>query len=63
MVDDVFEELVGNKPFIETCNFLRSHALSYDQQIKEKATRQVNATSRPSSSNKKRKIKYRLNKS
>ena len=28
MVDTVFEQLVRNKSFIETCNFLRSHATS-----------------------------------
>jgi hypothetical protein len=44
MVDTVFEELVRNKSFIETCNFLRSHAIRHDQQNKEKATRQVNIT-------------------
>jgi hypothetical protein len=60
MVDTVFEELIRNKSIIETCNFLRSHAVRHDQQTKEKATRQVNATSQPSSSNKKVKTKQVL---
>jgi hypothetical protein len=29
MLDKVFEELIRNKSFIETCNFLRSHDVSY----------------------------------
>jgi hypothetical protein len=37
MVDTVFEELVIDKSFIKTCNFLRSHAIRLDQQYKEKA--------------------------
>jgi hypothetical protein len=60
MVDTVFEELVRSKSFIETCNFLRSHAVCHDQQTKEKATRQVNATSQPSNSKKKDKTKQVL---
>jgi hypothetical protein len=60
MMDTVFEELVRNKTFIETCNFLRSHAVCHDQQNKEKATRQVNTTSQPSTSNKKYKTKQVL---
>jgi hypothetical protein len=39
LVDKVFEELVSDKSFIETCNLLRSHAIRLDQQDKEKATR------------------------
>jgi hypothetical protein len=35
----VFEELVNYESFIETCDFLRSHAIRLDQQYKEKATR------------------------
>jgi hypothetical protein len=42
-VDAIFEELVRNKSFSESCNFLRSHAVPHDNQNKEKATRQVNA--------------------
>jgi hypothetical protein len=53
MVDTVLEELVRNKSFIETCNFLRSHAVRHDQHTKDKSTRQVNATSQSSISNKK----------
>jgi hypothetical protein len=37
----VFEELVSDKSFIETCNFLRSHAIRLDQKYKEKAARQI----------------------
>jgi hypothetical protein len=32
LVDTVFEELVSDKSFIETCNFLRSHAIRFNQQ-------------------------------
>jgi hypothetical protein len=50
MIDTVFEELVRNKSCIETCNFFRSHAVHHDQQTKDKATRQVNATSQSTTS-------------
>jgi hypothetical protein len=30
LVDTAFEELVSDKSFIETCNFLRSHAIRLD---------------------------------
>jgi hypothetical protein len=36
LVDTVFEELVSDKSFIETFNFLRSHAIRLDQQYREK---------------------------
>ena len=39
MVNTVFEALVSDKPFTETCNFLRSHAIRHDQQAKEKGAR------------------------
>jgi hypothetical protein len=45
LVDTVFEELVSDKSFIETCNFLRSHAIRLDQQYKEKAARQIHNAS------------------
>jgi hypothetical protein len=32
LVDTAFGELVSGKSFIETCNFLRSHAIRLDQQ-------------------------------
>jgi hypothetical protein len=60
MVDTVFEELVRNKPFIENCNFLRSNAVRHDQQTKEKATRQIIATSQQFCSNKEDKTKQVL---
>jgi hypothetical protein len=60
MVDTVFEELVRNKSFIGTCNFLRSNSVRHDQQTKEKATSQGNAISQPSNSNKKDKAKQVL---
>jgi hypothetical protein len=41
LVDTIFEELVSDKSFIETCNFLRSHAIRLDHQYKEKAARQI----------------------
>jgi hypothetical protein len=45
MVDTVFEALVDDKSFLETCNFLRSHAIRHYQQNKEKNARQINSTS------------------
>jgi hypothetical protein len=45
LVDTVFEELVSDKSFIETCIILRSHAIRLDQQYKEKAARQIHNTS------------------
>ena len=44
MAHTVFEELVSDKSFIETCNFLRSHAIRHDQQNKEKGARQIHNT-------------------
>ena len=57
MVDSVFEALVSDKPFTETCNFLRSHAIRHDQQAKEKGARQIHSTYQPTSTAKKDKIK------
>jgi hypothetical protein len=45
LVDTIFEELVSDKSFIETCNILRSHAIRLDQQYKGKAARQIQNTS------------------
>jgi hypothetical protein len=45
LVDRVFEEVVSDESFIETCDFLRSHAIRLDQQYKEKASRQIHNTS------------------
>jgi hypothetical protein len=36
IVDTIFEELVKDKSFAEKWNFIRSHAIRYDQQSKEK---------------------------
>jgi hypothetical protein len=36
LADTVFEELVSDMSFAETCNFLRSHAIRLDHQYKEK---------------------------
>jgi hypothetical protein len=57
MVDTVFEALVSDKSFLETRNFLRSHAIRYDQQNKEKNARQINSTSQSPGTPKKDKIK------
>jgi hypothetical protein len=57
LVDSVFEEVVIDKSFIETCDFLRSHAVRLDQQYKEKATRQIHNTSQLSNGAKKDKVK------
>jgi hypothetical protein len=56
-VDTIFEELVSDKSFIETCNFLRSHVIRLDQQCKEKAARQIHNTSQLSNRAKKDKFK------
>jgi hypothetical protein len=57
LVDTVFEEIVSDKSFIETCNFLRSHAIRLDQQHKENAARQIHNTSQLSNRAKKDKVK------
>jgi hypothetical protein len=57
MVDMVFEALLNDKSFSETCNFLRSHAIRHDQQAKQKNARQVHSTCQPTSSTKKDKLK------
>jgi hypothetical protein len=57
LVDTVFEELVSDKSFIETCNFLTSHAIRHDQQYKEKAARQIHNASQLSHIVKKDKVK------
>jgi hypothetical protein len=57
LVDTVFEAVVSDKSFIETCNFLRSHAIRLDQQYKEKAARQIHNTSQLSNRAKKDKVK------
>jgi hypothetical protein len=56
LVDTVFEELVSDKSFIETCNFLRSHAIRLDQQYKEKDARQIHNTSQLSNRAQKDKV-------
>jgi hypothetical protein len=48
----VFEALVSDKAFTETCNFLRSHAIKHDQQAKEKNSRQIHNTYQPTSTTK-----------
>jgi hypothetical protein len=60
LVDKVFEELVSDKSFVETCNFLRSHAITLDQQYKEKAARQIHNTIQLSNRAKKEKVKMVL---
>jgi hypothetical protein len=57
LIDTVFEELVSDKSFIETCNFLRSHAIRLDWQYKEKTARQIHNASQLSIRAKKDKVK------
>jgi predicted aspartyl protease len=57
LVDTLFEELVIDKPFIETCNLLRSSAIRLDQQYKEKAARQIHNNSQLSNKVKQDKVK------
>jgi hypothetical protein len=59
-LDTVFEELVSDKSFIETCNFLRSHAITLDQQYKEKAARHIHNARQLSNRAKKDKVKQVL---
>jgi hypothetical protein len=53
LVDTIFEGLVIDESFIETCNFLRSHDIRLDQQYKEKAAQQIHTTSQSSNRAKK----------
>jgi beta-glucosidase-like glycosyl hydrolase len=57
IVDTVFEELVSDNSFIETCHILRSHAIRLDQKYKEKAARQIHNASQLSNRAKKDKVK------
>jgi hypothetical protein len=57
LVDTFIEESVSDMSFIETCNFLRSHAIRIDHQYKEKATRQIHNSSQLSNRSKKHKVK------
>jgi hypothetical protein len=57
LIDTVFDELVSVKSFIETCNFLRSHAIRHDQQNKEKSARQIHNIKQPPSASKGKKSK------
>jgi hypothetical protein len=60
LVDTVFEESVSDESFIETCNFLRSHAIRLDQQSMEKAARKIQNSSQLSNRAKKDKVKKDL---
>jgi hypothetical protein len=60
LIDTVFGELVSDKSFLETCNFLRSHAIRLDQKDKEKAARQIHNDSQLSNRSKKDKVKKAL---
>jgi hypothetical protein len=44
MVDTFFGELVSDKSFIETCNFLILHAIRHEQQNKERRERPIHNT-------------------
>jgi hypothetical protein len=57
MVDTVFEALVNEKSFSETCNSLRSHVIRHDQQAKEKNARLIHNTCQPAGATKKDKVK------
>jgi hypothetical protein len=57
LVDTVFEDLVGDKSLIETCNFLRSHTIRLDQQYKQKDARQIHNASQSSNRAEKDKVK------
>jgi hypothetical protein len=57
LLNTVFEEVVNDKSFIETCNILRSDAIRLDQKYKEKAARQIQNTNKSSNRAKKDKVK------
>jgi hypothetical protein len=57
LVDTVFKELVSNKSFTETCDFLRSHTIINDQQNKKRAARHIHETNQSSSRSKSDKVK------
>jgi hypothetical protein len=57
LVDTVYEELVSDKSFTETCNLLRSHTIRLDQQCKEKAAKQIHIASQSSNRSNKVKVK------
>jgi hypothetical protein len=57
LVDKASEEVVSDKSFIESCDFLRLHAIRLDQQYKEKAARQIHDTSQLYNRAKKNKVK------
>jgi hypothetical protein len=57
LADTVFGDLVSHMSFLETCDFLRSHAIRLDQQYKKKAARQIHNTSQLSNTAKKDKVK------
>jgi hypothetical protein len=57
LVDTVIEDLVSNKSFIETYNFLISHAIRYDHSNKEKAARQIHGINQYSNNTKRDKVK------
>jgi hypothetical protein len=57
LVETAFEELVSYNSFMETCGFLRSHAIRLDQQYKEKDARQIHNTSQSFNRAKKDKVK------
>jgi hypothetical protein len=48
----MFEEVVSDKSFIETCILLRSYAIRLYHQYKEKATRQIHNASQLSNRDK-----------
>jgi hypothetical protein len=56
LVDKLFKQLVSDKSFMETCNYLRSRAITLDQKYKEKDARQIHNTSQSSSRAKKDKV-------
>jgi hypothetical protein len=57
MVDTIFEALANDKSFLETCNFLRSDAITNNEQNREKNARQIKNTSQSHGTTKKDKIK------
>jgi hypothetical protein len=56
-INTVFEVLVIDESFIETCDFLRSHAIRLDQKYKEKVARQIHNTSQSYNRSKEDKVK------
>jgi hypothetical protein len=60
LADTIFEELVSEESFIETCDFLRLNLIRLDQHYKGKISRQIHNDSKSSNRAKNDKAKMVL---